>query len=289
MNMEYQKNYPLKELTTLRIGGPAARLYQPKTAEDIARVLKDAKEENARIFILGNGSNVLFPDEGFDGWILNLADNWSGIHQLENNRIQVKSGTTNTEVAQFCARHGLSGYEFASGIPGTIGGAVFMNAGAYDGETCEILESADYMDMDGNIHTLTADELEFGYRHSWFTEHPGVILSAIYQLQPAEPMEIAEKIADLKRRRWEKQPMDKASAGSTFKRPVGNYASKLIHDCNLQGLNVNDAMVSTKHAGFLINNGNATCQDFLELVNQVISRVKEETGYELEMEIRYVH
>lgn len=286
--MNYKENCPLKDFTTLKIGGPAARLYQPSTPEKLEQVLHDAKERNVRLFILGNGSNVLFADEGFDGWIINLAENWSGIEDLENHRVRVKSGTTNEQLAQHAARHGLAGYEFASGIPGTIGGAVYMNAGAYDGETKDVLVSVDYMDLDGQIHTIAAEDLELGYRHSWFENHPGIILSAVYQFQPGEPMQIAEKIADLKKRRWDKQPMDKASAGSTFKRPKGSYASKLIHECGLQGTHINDAQVSTKHAGFLINNGNATCKDFLDLASLVIETVKKETGFELELEVRII-
>lgn len=285
MNMKYQENVALKDYTTLKIGGPAARLYEPETEDEMAAILRQSQQENIPLFVLGNGSNVLFEDEGYHGWILHLGRQWSGMQRLDGSRIQVYSGTTNEQLAAFARDNGLTGYEFASGIPGTVGGAICMNAGAYDGETVNVLESVRWMDRDGTIHETPASQLDLSYRHSRFSDTFGLVLSAIYQLKPGDAKAIGDRMEELHDRRWSKQPMDKASAGSTFKRPANGYASALIQASGLQGLHVGDAAVSAKHAGFLINEGSATCAQFLELVRKVADKVEEDSGIRLEMEI----
>lgn len=286
--MDYKTNKQLKEYTTLKIGGPAARFYEPQSIADIQEILEENKQSDARIFVLGNGSNVLFEDEGFDGWIIHMAENMAGMERLGSQDIRVMAGVRNADLAEELASMGLGGFEFASGIPGTVGGAVIMNAGAYDGEMRDVITNVGYLDEDGMLHELSGEALGFGYRHSWFTDNFGIVVYADFHFEPKEEQSIRAKMQDLHDRRHSKQPMDKASAGSTFKRPKNGYASALIHESGLQGLSVGDAMVSTKHAGFLINDGNATCKDFLELVSQVQKRVKEDSGIDLEMEVHFV-
>jgi UDP-N-acetylmuramate dehydrogenase len=276
----------LRQYTTLKIGGPAKRLYNPASLEDIRHILLTAQKEEEKLFVLGNGSNVLFNDEGYDGWILRLADNWSDIQLLENNRVKVQSGASNAQLAQFCLEHSLAGYEFASGIPGTIGGAVMMNAGAYTGETKDVIESVRCLDQHGTLKTLTKEQLNLSYRHSWFSDHFGIIIDATYAFKQGNQTDIETAIQDFTKRRWDKQPMDKASAGSTFKRPQGSYASKLIAESGLKGYRIGDAMVSDKHAGFLINAGNCDCKTFLELVQYVQNKVEADSGIRLELEIK---
>lgn len=288
MSIAYKTDIPMREYTTLKIGGPAARFYEPESIEDMQTILQDAKKQQAELFVLGNGSNVLFDDAGYDGWIVHMGSNWSGIDLVDPYRLRVKSGTTNEQLARYTALAGLAGYAFASGIPGTVGGAIMMNAGAYDGETSDILESVRYLDKEGNLHTLTKEELDLSYRHSIFCDQFGLIVDAVYRFRPGDTLAIRRHMEDLHNKRWAKQPMEDASAGSTFKRPQGSYASKLIQESGLQGLRVGDAMVSTKHAGFLINAGHATSEQFLELVRQVQEKVAEDSGFHLELEVRHI-
>lgn len=286
--MNYKTNEQLKNWTTLRIGGPAARFYEPQTIEEIRGILLENRQAGAPLMILGNGSNVLFEDEGYEGWIVHLGEEFSGIEERGNGMVRVLAGTENGELAHYLARHGLKGFEFASGIPGTVGGAVIMNAGAYDGEYKDILVRVGYLDENGELHEEDASNLDLSYRHSWFTDNFGVVVYADLQFEEADPEAVHARIQELHDKRHSKQPMDKASAGSTFKRPVNGYASALIHECGLQGLSVGDAMVSTKHAGFLINDGECTCKEFLELVSQVQKEVKAQKGVDLELEVRFI-
>lgn len=286
--MKYREDVLLKDYTTLKIGGPASRFYDPQTIEELEAILKEHTENGWPLMILGNGSNMLFEDEGYDGSIIHIGEALAGIKPLENNVVRVYAGQENGSLADWLADQGLGGYEFASGIPGTIGGAVIMNAGAYDGEMKDVLKSVGWLDANGDLHETPAEDLQLGYRHSWFTDNFGVVVYADLQLQPKDPNEIHEKIADLHHKRYSKQPMDKASAGSTFKRPAKGYASALIHECGLQGKSVGGAMVSTKHAGFLINEDNATCKDFLQLVHEVQEEVKAKKGVDLELEVRFI-
>lgn len=288
--MNYKTNVLLKDYTTLKIGGPAARFFEPSSIEELQEILVLHHQNAWPLVVLGNGSNMLFEDGGYDGSVIHIGPSLSGAKILEDNDTQVKvyAGEENSALAQFLASEGLKGFEFASGIPGTIGGAVIMNAGAYNGEIKDILVKVGYLDEKGNLHEVEAKDLDLGYRHSWFSDHFGVVVYAILQLEKANPKEIQDKILDLHNKRYSKQPMDKASAGSTFKRPSKGYASALIQQCGLKGKRVGDAMVSTKHTGFLINDGKATCTDFLELVHQVQEEVRNQTGIDLELEIRFI-
>lgn len=284
----YYLNKELKDYTTLHIGGKAKVIVELSSLEEMQEVLKEINDRNLKFFILGNGSNVLFEDEGYDGIILHIVPTFDKICVLDNNRVFVQSGANNAKLADFTCQNGLKGYEFACGIPGTIGGAIYMNAGAYDGQTSDVIESVRYLDKKGNIHTLDKEQLDFGYRHSFFTDHFGLIVDAIYQFESGDQVQIKQRIDDLMKRRWDKQPMDQYSAGSTFKRPENHYASKLIHDANLQGYSVGDAKVSDKHAGFLINEKNATSKQFQKLIKDVQDKVEELYDVKLECEIKHI-
>lgn len=286
--MNYKTNILLKDYTTLRIGGPAARFFEPQSIEELQEILVLHQEKDWPLVVLGNGSNMLFEDGGYDGSIIHIGPSLSGIKRLDNDQVQVYAGEENSALANFLASEGLKGFEFASGIPGTIGGAVIMNAGAYNGEIKDVLVKVGYLDEKGILHEVEAKDLDLSYRHSWFSDHFGIVVYAILQLEKATSKEVQEKILDLHNKRHAKQPMDKASAGSTFKRPKKGYASALIQQCGLKGLRVGDAMVSTKHTGFLINEGEATCKDFLDLVHQVQEEVKKQTGIDLELEVRFI-
>lgn len=286
--MRLEENALLKNWTTLHIGGPAKYLAHPESIEDIKEIIKQTNEKQIPLYILGNGSNVLFDDQGYNGMILHIGEAMDSIELLAGNRVKVESGATNAQLAKFCQENGLGGYEFASGIPGTIGGAIVMNAGAYDGEMKDVLESIEYIDENGELHQLQNNELELSYRHSIFSNRFGIVTSAIYQFYPKDKQAIQEKIDELTEKRYSKQPMEEYSAGSTFKRPEGHYASALIHQSDLQGYHVGDAEVSTKHAGFLINKGTASAQEFLQLIQKVQNIVYEKHGVHLEPEVRYV-
>ena len=286
--MNYKTGVQLKDYTTLKIGGEAARFYEPESIAEIQEILKEHKENNLPLVILGNGSNMLFEDEGYDGSIIHISNKLAGIEPIDETTVRVYAGQENGDLANWLADHGLGGFEFASGIPGTVGGAVIMNAGAYDGEFKDILKSVGYLDENGDLPEVDAANLDLGYRHSWFTDHFGVVVYADLQFEPKACEEVHAKIQELHDKRYSKQPMDKASAGSTFKRPSQGYASALIHQCGLQGRAVGDAMVSTKHAGFLINDGNASCKEFLELVGIVEDEVLAQTGIKLDLEVRFI-
>lgn len=287
-SMKTENNTELKNYTTLHIGGPAKTMVHPETVEEMKQVLKETMEKNERIYVLGNGSNVLFADEGFLGTVIHIPSSFNHMERLDDNRVRVESGATNEEFANWLCSQGLSGYEFASGVPGTIGGAVYMNAGCYGGEIKDVLVEAEYLDRDGNLHTLKNEDLDLGYRHSWFTDHFGLITSAVFQLEEKDPKEIQEVMDDLHEKRWSKQPMDKHSCGSTFKRPEGYFAAALIDQAGLRGYRVGQAMVSEKHTGFLINEDKASAEEFLKLIAEVQKRVKEHSGVDLECEVRLI-
>lgn len=279
-------NEPMKAHTSFRIGGGAEIMAFPKTAEELAEVLRFCAESGIKPLILGAGTNVLAPDAGLRGVVICLKDGLNGMQQLDGNRIRVLSGVTMTRAAVFAANQGLSGLEFAHGIPGTVGGGVYMNAGAYGGEIKDVVETVDVMDLQGNIRTFTGEEMEFSYRHSVLEGKAYIVLSAVFSLHPAEPEAIREKMRELQAKRSASQPLDMPSAGSAFKRPVGGYAAALIQDAGLKGYRVGDAAISTKHAGFAVNLGNATAQDVQELLRQVSDKVFENSGIRLEPEVR---
>ena len=284
--MELVMNEPMAKHTSFRIGGPVEVMAFPKNAEELAKLLKTSHLLHITPAILGAGTNVLAPDEGLSGLVICLKDCLDGMEILDDNRIRVAAGVTMTRAALFAANLGLSGLEFAHGIPGTVGGGVYMNAGAYGGELCQVCESVEVMDMDGNISTMACNCMEFSYRHSILEERDGIVLSAVFKLTPAPCEEIRMKMADLMNRRKTSQPLDLPSAGSAFKRPVGGYAAALIDQAGLKGFCVGGAGVSTKHAGFVVNNGGATAEDVKNVLQQVAQKVYENSGIRLEPEVR---
>lgn len=285
----YKQNISLKNYTTLHIGGNAEYIVFPQSVYEIKICIEIFNEYNYMYIVLGRGSNVLVLDEGYKGAVIILTDQFSHIEILNETYVKVESGMTLKALCQFCLKQNLTGLEFACGIPGTVGGAVYMNAGAYGGEMKDVVVSVTYLDNQNNIQTLSKNELMFGYRHSYFTENHGIILEVIYQLDRGEQSVIYEKMNSLMERRYARQPMEAYSAGSTFKRPDGHFASALIKQCGLQGLSVGDAQVSRKHAGFLINKGHATSHDFIQLISEVQKRVYEQTGYLLEREVQILN
>lgn len=278
---------PLSRHTSFRIGGPAAVFCMPRTVQQLKQTIFLSREAGVRTYLLGRGTNILFSDEGFDGVVIHIGDDLSRIEQ-NGTFLTAQAGA---QLARVCARagvEGLAGLEFAFGIPGCVGGAVYMNAGAYGGEIKDVLASVTFLDEEGTEHTKNAGELEMGYRTSLFEHRPWCILSATFALQKGDSAEIRARMAEYGRRRAEKQPLNMPSAGSTFKRPEGAYAGALIEQCGLRGCAIGGAQVSEKHCGFIVNRGGATCEDVLSLADVVCKIVTEQTGYCLEKEIRVV-
>lgn len=258
----------------------------PKTRDELANLLKVSSLLDTKPAILGAGTNVLAPDEGMQGLVICLKDALDGMERVGETSIRVAAGVTMTRAAVFAASEGLSGLEFAHGIPGTVGGGVYMNAGAYGGELCQVCESVDVMDMEGNITTYSAEEMAFSYRHSRLEETSGIVLSAVFTLEHKPVEEIRSQMQDLMNRRKTSQPLELPSAGSTFKRPVGGYAAALIDQAGLKGFRVGGAAVSEKHAGFVVNIDDATAADVRSLIQQVSDKVYENSGIRLEPEVR---
>ena len=272
--------------TSFRIGGPVEVMAFPKTAQELSELLKTSALLDCKPVVLGAGTNVLAPDEGMRGLVVCLKDCMDGLEQLDDNTIRVMAGVTMTRAAVFAANLGLGGLEFAHGIPGTVGGGVYMNAGAYGGEICQVCKSVDVMDMNGNIRRFTNEEMGFSYRHSVLEDQYGIVISADFTLENKPTEEIRDKMKELMGKRSASQPLDKPSAGSAFKRPVGGYAAALIDQAGLKGFMVGGAAISTKHAGFAVNLGGATAGDVKELLRQVSDRVFENSGIRLEPEVR---
>lgn len=279
-------NEPMKAHTSLRIGGGAEVMAFPKTAEELSEILKLCCQLGIKPAILGAGTNVLAPDAGLDGVVICLKDCLDGMQRLDDTRIRVMAGVTMTRAAVFAANHGLSGMEFAHGIPGTIGGGVYMNAGAYGGEIKDIVECVEIMDFSGNIRTFCNEEMGFSYRHSLLEETDYIVISATFRLQTGDGAAVKEKMRELQAKRSASQPLDLPSAGSAFKRPVGGYAAALIDQAGLKGYRIGDAAISTKHAGFAVNLGEATAEDVKQLLIQVSDIVYEKSGIRLEPEVR---
>ena len=276
---------PMKNHTTFRIGGPADALALPKTPEEVAEVVHFCHEHAQPYYVLGNGSNLLVTDEGYRGLVLQLYRNFNDI-QVNGETITVQSGAMLAAVARTAYQTGLTGLEFASGIPGTIGGAVVMNAGAYGGEMKNVLKEVTVLTKEGEVLVIPAKALELGYRTSVIPKNGWIVLGAVLQLKKGDQEQILARMEELKEQRITKQPLDLPSAGSTFKRPEGYFAGKLIMDAGLRGFTVGGAQVSEKHCGFVVNRGNATAADVWELICEVKRRVKEMTGVELEPEVK---
>ena len=284
--IELRFNEPMSRHTSFRIGGGAEVMAFPKSPEELSRILKVSNLMDTKPAILGAGTNVLAPDEGVKGLVICLKDGMDGVTRLDDTRIRVMAGVTMTRAAVFAANMGLSGLEFAHGIPGTVGGGVFMNAGAYGGEICQVCERVDIMDMNGEISTKGCSCMAFSYRHSFLEEAEGIVISAVFRLLPAEPETIRAKMKELMAKRSASQPLDLPSAGSAFKRPVGGYAAALIDQAGLKGYTVGGAAISTKHAGFAVNVGGATAEDVKILLTQVSDIVFDRFAIRLEPEVR---
>ena len=277
---------PLSEHTSFRIGGPAEVMAFPDSREALSAVLKTSRLLDITPVILGAGTNVLAPDGGIPGLVVCLKDCLDGMEIVEETSLRVMGGVTMSRAAVFAANHGLSGMEFAHGIPGTVGGGVYMNAGAYGGEICQICREVEVMDLSGGIHTYTADEMAFSYRHSVLEDRGGIVVSALFELTKDDPEAIRGKMKELMAKRSASQPLDMPSAGSAFKRPVGGFAAALIDQSGLKGFQVGGAGISVKHAGFAVNVGGATAEDVKNLLTQVSDIVFEKHGIRLEPEIR---
>ena len=284
--VELRFEEPMAGHTSFRIGGNVEVMAFPKSKEELSNILKQSALLDCKPVILGSGTNVLAPDEGLRGLVICLKDCLEGMAQLDDTTIRVAAGVTMTRAAVFAANLGLSGLEFAHGIPGTVGGGVYMNAGAYGGEICQVCRSVEVMDFDGNIRTLSNEEMGFTYRHSILEECQGIVISAYFVLEHKAVEEIREKMKELMGKRSASQPLDKPSAGSAFKRPVGGYAAALIDQAGLKGYQVGGAAISTKHAGFAVNLGDATAADVKALLAQVSNIVFERSGIRLEPEVR---
>ena len=285
-NIALRFNEPLSKHTSFRIGGPAEVMAFPQNADELAEILKLSKKLDIRTSILGAGTNVLAPDEGVPGLVICLKDSLNGMQELGDGRILVMAGVTMSRAAVFAANHGLTGMEFAHGIPGTIGGGVYMNAGAYGGEISQICESVTVINREGEQKTLSRDEMCFRYRHSVLEESGAIVVSAVFCLNQDTSEAVKARMKELLTKRSASQPLDLPSAGSAFKRPVGGYAAALIDQAGLKGFQVGGAAISKKHAGFAVNLGGATANDVKQLLEQVSARVFEATGIKLEPEIR---
>ncbi len=276
----------LSKHTSFCIGGPAELMVFPQTPEQLSAILREAQALGITPKILGAGTNVLAPDEGVRGVVICLRETFMGLTLLDNDQIEAMAGMTLAQTAMFAARNDLSGLEFAHGIPGTVGGGIYMNAGAYGGELKDVAVATEFMLPDGTTRWIEGEGQGFGYRHSAFQNMDGVIVRTRFQLVPGEEKEIRRRIYELNEKRRSSQPLDMPSAGSTFKRPQQGYAAALIQEAGLKGYRVGDAAVSEKHGGFVVNLGNATAADVLELVEQVRQRVLEHSGILLEPEVR---
>ena len=282
---QIKKEEPLSRHTTFRVGGPAEYLVTPEISQ-IPDVVALCRQYEIPLTVIGNGSNLLVADAGLRGVVLEIGKAASGIRILDGEDLAVDAGTLLSETANFAAKHGLAGMEFAAGIPGSLGGAVVMNAGAYGGEMKDILSHVRVLTAEGEIKVRPADELDLSYRHSRMMDEGDIVLDARLNLTQGSEVVIRAKMDELRKKRVEKQPLEYPSAGSTFKRPEGYFAGKLIEEAGLRGFCVGDAQVSEKHCGFVINRGAASAAQILELVQRVQERVKEHSGVDLEPEVR---
>ena len=286
-NEKVRINEPMNRHTTFRIGGPADYFLLPSSSEEVKGILEICKEESLQYFILGNGSTLLVSDEGYRGVIIQLYRNYGGL-TVEGTEIRAGAGVLLSQIAATARNESLTGFEFAGGIPGTLGGAVVMNAGAYGGELKDVLKEAVVMDREGNIFTVPVEKLAMGYRTSLVKTAGYLVLEAVISLKKGSQEEIRDTMKDLADRRISKQPLEYPSAGSTFKRPEGYFAGKLIMDAGLRGYQVGGAQVSEKHCGFVINKGNATAADVCRLMADVQAKVQEQFGVTLEPEVKFL-
>lgn len=286
-DLELLFDEPMSRHTTFRVGGPAALMARPQTEKDVIAAVGAARELGVEPVFVGNGSNLLVDDSGLDDFVIKTVP---GLTRMERDgdRIVAGSGTLLVSLANEAARNSLTGLEFAHGIPGSLGGAVTMNAGAYDGEMRQVVEWVRVLNENGEVEVLSGEQCTFSYRHSVFSDRKCLILAACLKLRGGDPAAIRERMTELMAKRKEKQPLEYPSAGSTFKRPEGYFAAALIDQCGLKGHTVGGAQVSPKHAGFVINTGAATCRDILDLMDEVKECVFRQTGVVLEPEVKYL-
>lgn len=284
--VNYKSDEPLKKHTTMRVGGNAKYVFCPKDVHELKAVIDYCKSNNERYIVIGNGSNIIFMDDGFDGIVIKIFNLMSG-SSIEGNLIKADAGCILSKLANLAKDNSLTGMEFASGIPGTLGGAIVMNAGAYGGEMKDIIEYVDILLDDGNVKRYSNEEMNFGYRKS-IVDEGKIVLSAGLRLSKGDKSEIEAKMLELKEKRTSKQPLEYPSSGSTFKRPEGYFAAKLIEDAGLKGYKVGGAMVSPKHSGFVINYDNATAEDVLKLIEDVRNIVNDKFGVLLEPEVKII-
>lgn len=282
-NIKY--NELMKNHTTTKVGGPCDCLVEPTSIEEIQNILKYAKENNIKYYVIGNGSNLLVKDEGINALIIKITDKFSN-YEINDNYIKVYAGCSVPKLSQIAKKNSLSGLEFACGIPGSVGGAIRMNAGAYGSEMVNVVNRVGYLNEKCEVIEISGEEANFTYRHSMFVEHPEyVVLYAIYKLEKGDINEISSKMETNMNSRKEKQPLEYPNFGSVFKRPEGYFVGKLVDDCGLKGYSIGGAQVSTKHSGFIVNKGNATCKDILDLIEYVKKTVNEKFNVMLQEEV----
>lgn len=285
---EVYRDFPLSKVTSFQTGGNADVLILPNSEKSLQAMLVACKAQEIRCCVIGNGSNLLVSDSGVRGIVFRIGAPMANIELLGDGKIRCEAGASLTALCNFAWKHGLSGLEFAYGIPGSAGGAAYMNAGAYGGEMKDVLCSCRHIAPDGSVGSLSGEELQLGYRKSVYSDNGCIITELLLQLKPGAPEEIRAAMADKMQRRKSKQPLEYPSAGSTFKRPTGYFAGALIEECGLKGFAVGGAQVSEKHAGFVINRGGATTADILELIRRVQEIVYTEKGVRLQTEVLYI-
>ena len=282
-----RENEPLARHCSFRIGGPAALLLLPDSADGLAALCRWLRERGVKPLLVGNGTNMLFPDEGLDRIVVKTAPG-AGRIAVDGTRVEAEAGATLAHTASEALAAGLTGLEFAHGIPGSVGGGVVMNAGAYGGELKDAVVETEYLDADMERRVLRGAEHDFSYRHSFFSDHEGIVLRTVFSLTAGDPEAIAARMRELADKRRNSQPLDMPSAGSTFKRPAGGFAAALIDEAGLKGFSVGGAQDSPKHAGFVVNTGGATCDDVLRLIEHIQKTVLDRSGIALEPEVRII-
>ena len=285
---ECRLNEPMSKHTTFKIGGTADVVLYPEDIDTISEIIKYCKDNDVPLKIFGKGSNILVSDDGIRGVVIILDSRFGKITLLDDTTLKCEAGASMSAIGEFTRSNSLTGFEFGAGIPGTVGGAVYMNAGAYDGEMKDIVFSAKYLDFNGNLHTVSKEEMKLVYRKSIFSEIDCCIVEVTLKLSKGNEGDIRSKMSDLMHRRVSKQPLNFPSAGSTFKRPQGNFAGALIEKSGLKGFSIGGACVSEKHAGFVVNKGDATAKDVLNLIDHIKKTVKKDSGIELECEIKFI-
>ena len=286
--IKYSLDAPMADYTSFRIGGPADILLEPANREQLAEILTYCEEHSVPREVIGKGSDLLVSDEGIRGAVIHMGNLFAGLRMAEESVIYADAGVSLASLCNFAKEHSFTGLEFAYGIPGSVGGGVYMNAGAYGGEMKDVLIAAEHLNADGSAGSFESQELMMSYRRSAYTDSDRIITGAYFRLQKGDPAEIGARMEELIRRRFDRQPMDLPSAGSTFKRPEGAFAAELIDRCGLKGFRIGGAEVSEKHAGFVVNRGGATCREVLELIDYVKKTVREQTGFLLEPEVKFL-